>query len=88
MHRLLREKAEEVEDLINQVVAKSAGLFLWVKLIVKSLVDGLKDCDRISYQKLKLELLPPELGEMYKHMPNNMEPVHRQTASQLLQIVL
>lgn len=35
MHRLLREKAEEAEDLIVQVVAKSADGFLWVKLVVK-----------------------------------------------------
>ena len=64
MHLLLREKAEEAEDLIVQVVAKSAGEVLWVKLVVKSLVDGLKDYDRISDLKLKLELLPPKLGEI------------------------
>ena len=88
MHLLLREKAEEAEDLIVQVVAKSAGGFLWVKLVVKSLDDGLKYYDRISDLKLKFELLPPKLGEIYKYMPNSMEPVYRQTASQILQIIL
>ena len=88
MQELLIEAPEEAAHFVDQIVATASGVFLWVRLVVSLLIDGLDNCDRISDLSAKLKLLPPELGDLYKHMVSTMQPLYRQQASQFLQMAL
>jgi hypothetical protein len=37
-----------VSDLISDIVLKAHGVFLWIDLVVKSLLNGLQDRNQLS----------------------------------------
>ena len=85
---LLDEEGQEAEKLVDATAEKAEGVFLWVILAVASLLEGLRNYDRLSDFQRRLEILPPDLENLYSHMLNRMEPLYIRQASQLLQIVL
>ena len=86
MRQLKERQPKEAVELVEEIVAKADGVFLWVHLVVKSLLDGLKNFDSISDLQRRLKFLPPDLRDLYKHMIDRMDPFYRSHASQLLQI--
>jgi hypothetical protein len=91
MHRhMLRLKTQEqasATQLMAEISTKASGVFLWVMLVVRSLLRGRQNYDRVSDLRRRLEELPPDLEQLYKHMLETMTPLYRQQASQLFQIV-
>jgi hypothetical protein len=88
MTRLYQTDPANTKDLVQEIVSKSSGVFLWVVLAVKSLLDGLTNRDRILDLQRRLKLLPPELEDLYAHMLwNHINPFYHQQASQLFRLV-
>jgi hypothetical protein len=50
-------------ELTSAIVEKASGVFLWVYLVVRSLMDGLENYDVGADLKRRLEDLPVELEE-------------------------
>ena len=74
--------------LINRIVESSSGVFLWVSLVVKSLLKGLTNHDKLSDLERRLGELPPELEGLYSHMLSSISPpFYMEQASRLLQMV-
>ena len=48
-------------DLVNAVVRKASGVFLWVRLVVTSLGEGLRDRDRLSELQARVSEIPQDL---------------------------
>ncbi|KAI1804865.1 hypothetical protein F4811DRAFT_570657 [Daldinia bambusicola] len=76
------DSADKLEDLVD----KSSGVFLWVKLACRSLILGFADYDRIHELQRRVEELPPELEEMFQHMLIRINKRHREQGSRLLRI--
>jgi hypothetical protein len=88
---MMRMKAREqiaATDLVTEICSKASGVFLWVMLVVRSLLHGLRNHDRISDLRRRLEELPGDLEMLYQHMLQTMSPLYRRQASELFQIVL
>lgn len=49
MRQLLTESSENASFLIEEVVNKVNGVFLWVTLIVKAIISGLRQGDEIYH---------------------------------------
>ena len=82
-----QEKPGLMGDLLADVVQISSGVFLWVKLAVKSLLDGMTNSDDICDLRRRLHELPPELHDLYAHMLEQIHPkFYLEQASRLLQI--
>ena len=88
MDLLLSENRCEASKLINIILSKASGVFLWVKLVVKSLLDGFQNYDRISDLQDRVDEFPAELGSLYLHMFRSMESRYQSHAAQLLRIVI
>ncbi|KAE8449252.1 hypothetical protein EG329_008419 [Mollisiaceae sp. DMI_Dod_QoI] len=73
-------------DLILEIVEKAEGLFLWVRLVVKSLLDGIRNCDTISDLQKRLQRLPKELTPLYKHLQSQIDDVYLEWASKAFQL--
>lgn len=73
--------------LIDEVTKKSAGVFLWVRLVVKSLLEGLRDGDTLEDLQARLVLLPRDLEALFKKILDDLDPAYFEEASQFLQIV-
>jgi hypothetical protein len=87
MVQLSQHYAAQVSLLIDEIVEKASGVFLWVKLVVKSLLHGLRDYNRISDLQKRVRHLPADLEALYAHMLEHTDPFYHEQASQIFQIV-
>ena len=86
MLQLIRSNPLEAAQFSKTVVSKANGVFLWVRLVVVSLLNGLRNRDEMSDMQKRLELIPSELDDLYGHMLNRIEPMYHEQASQIFQI--
>jgi hypothetical protein len=82
----LREK-EFASQLIEDLVSKASGVFLWVTLVVSSLLAGISFGDRVSDLKRRLDLLPPDLSKLYEKMLLSLDQFYLEHAAQLFSLV-
>lgn len=85
---LLRYDRMNAESLISAITHKAAGVFLWVRLVVRELLKGLRDGDGIRVLWKKLEEIPSDLNLYFQRLMDSISPHQRQEASALLQIAL
>jgi hypothetical protein len=86
MQSLANRHPQEAKEMLQTVVDKSSGVFLWVTLACRSLTSGFSDFDSMSELKRRIDELPPELGEMFQYMLMKINPRHRKQGARLLQI--
>ncbi|KAF2970415.1 hypothetical protein GQX73_g3154 [Xylaria multiplex] len=82
----LRESAY-ADKLLDDITGKASGVFLWVKLVVKSLLAGLNHDDRVSDLERRLNLLPPDLERLYDAIIKDLDPFYLQHASQYFMLL-
>ncbi|KAK1753395.1 hypothetical protein QBC47DRAFT_268160, partial [Echria macrotheca] len=76
-----------INQLVTEIVDSSSGVFLWVALVVQSLLQGLRNHDTISDLFARLQELPKELDDLFRHMWEQVDPRYKAQASRLLQLV-
>jgi hypothetical protein len=75
MKELKHEEPELQSRLISEILYKAAGVFLWVKLVVQSLMEGLGNFDRGEDLERRLQELPEDLADLYWHMLGRVKPI-------------
>lgn len=78
-------RCKELEDAI---VSRAQGVYLWVFLVVRSLMEGLTNADRITDLERRLQSLPSALEAYFRHMLENIENVYVQQTVQTFHIAL
>ena len=86
--RQLKARDTRYPELVTEILNKAQGVFLWVFLAVRSLVQGLTNADRISDLQRRLSLLPPTLEDYFRHIFNSVEEVYREQTAQAFQASL
>jgi hypothetical protein len=76
------------EILVSEITQKAAGVFLWVRLVVRDLLQGLRDGDGPTILRKRLEEIPGDLNDYFKRLMGTISIRHRQEASEILQIAL
>ena len=85
----LKEKdASGCSRLVEEIVNKAAGVFLWVYLVVRSLLQGLQNEDGIQDLQRRLRLIPADLEEYFKHMMSTLDPFYLEQARQLFDVAM
>ncbi|KAK7949468.1 hypothetical protein PG988_016107 [Apiospora saccharicola] len=84
--QLERRNPDEIAQLIAEIVHKARGVFLWVKLVTRSLLRGLSDYNRISDLKKRVSYLPSDLEALYKHILDGSDPFYKMQMSQIFQV--
>lgn len=77
MRDLQYESPEKARALIPEILEKAEGFFLWVRLVIKLLLDGLEDGDDVDDLIPKLRALPTDLRDLYSRMMSKMQPDHQ-----------
>ncbi|KAJ4153692.1 hypothetical protein LMH87_010168 [Akanthomyces muscarius] len=85
MQQLSQPQAAELSHLIQEVVTKSQGVFLWVKLVVRSLVHELPTYGSIADIRHQVYDLPGELDDLYTYIIAQKD---YKRAAQILQIFI
>jgi hypothetical protein len=62
---LERLSPERTSDLSQQISCRAAGVFLWVKLAVRELLNGIQDGDRLSDLQRRLDVMPTDLYDFF-----------------------
>lgn len=81
---LQQGEPDSASALIDNVSTKACGVFLWVILVVQSLLEGLTDGERLSDLQKRLDSLPADLETLFWKI---LKSVDFERISQLLQIV-
>ena len=87
-HKLMQYNTAVAEGLVASLISKAAGVFLWVRLVVKQLLKGLRDGDGIRALSKKVEEIPADLDDYFMRLMESIEPQNRKEASELLQLAL
>jgi len=74
------------DTLVTEMKDKAEGVFLWVSLVVRLLVDGLENGDDVSDLLQKLRSLPSDLADLYRSMMNRMSPEYRGQAAEIFML--
>jgi hypothetical protein len=86
--RLESREPEYARSLTDQIVEKPAGVFLWVQIVVQSLLAGLTNDDSLRDLESRLQLLPPDLEQLYDKILNDLDPLYFEHACQYFQLML
>lgn len=84
--RLLKRSPEGAKGMIEDLVNKSSGVFLWVVLACRSLLSGFEDYDRIPELRKRVDELPPELEDLFDLMLAKINQRHRRQGAYLLRL--
>ena len=71
------------KSLVNEIVDKSDGVFLWVYLVVRSLRRGMTNRDTPIELQERLRELPTELEAVFQHIFDATEKLYHQQAARL-----
>jgi hypothetical protein len=74
----------DLEKLRRIIVERSSGVFLWVVLVVRELLDGLEPPFSFPEMKGRLLLLPETLEEYFHRTLDKVHQQHRRFAARLL----
>jgi hypothetical protein len=72
---------EVASAFMREIVEKADGVFLWVTLVIKSLLKGIRNRDGIPELHNRLGRLPRELEPLYNHLLERAEPDYFEWAS-------
>ncbi|KAK8903066.1 hypothetical protein QC760_008557 [Botrytis cinerea] len=73
-------------NLVSEVKLKAEGVFLWVRLVVRLLMDGLEAGDSIMDLQRKLYSLPRDLKDLCRRMLSIILPEYQVQASEIFQM--
>ncbi|THV48832.1 hypothetical protein BGAL_0225g00100 [Botrytis galanthina] len=86
MRLLTKNSPSDASALITEVVNGGNGVFLWVMLVVKSLLNGLRKRDDISTLRFRLRETPKEIDDLYDRILSSIDQIHMVEASKIFQL--
>ena len=84
----LKAQDAQYQQLIQDIQNKAQGVFLWVVLVVRSLIRGLTNADRIRDLQKRTESLPGELEDYFRHMFAQVEDLYQEQTARVLLMAL
>jgi hypothetical protein len=72
--------------LIAEIVQRANGVFLWVILVVRSLIHGFRSGDGMQHLRQRLNALPVDLETLFGHIMERIEPEYQEESSVIFQI--
>jgi hypothetical protein len=75
-------------DLVDEIIEKSNGVFLWTFLVVRSLIEGLINDDRLMDLHRRLMSFPSDLNQFFAHILTSLDPNYQAQTVRGFQAVL
>jgi len=87
MVSLAAREPKQCQKLVREIADEAQGVFLWVVLVVRALINGLSKHDGASELQLRLKALPKDLDQLYELMILKVDDIYKEEASRLFQLV-
>lgn len=75
-----------VDKIESELTEKASGVFLWVVLACRSLIQGFAAFDSPEELQQRLNELPPELNDLFKHILQRFDDRYYEQAAKLLRL--
>lgn len=72
-----RTQSQDYTRLVQEIRKRAQGVFLWVRLVVHSLRDGLTNDDPMSLLRQRLEELPTDLEAFFEHILSSVNEIYQ-----------
>lgn len=82
------EAPEKMEQIVLRIIQKARGVFMWVKLVVKQILEAVEDGSFVEELTEFIEELPEELDDLFSRMLDDINPAYRDHSAMLFQLVL
>ncbi|KAL9087675.1 MAG: hypothetical protein Q9165_006599, partial [Trypethelium subeluteriae] len=82
-----KEEPAAAATLLEGIVNKASGVFLWTVMVVRSLLAGLTNGDRGADLQRRLDQLPPDLDHLYRKILGDLDPLYLEQAARLFRIM-
>ncbi|OCK82329.1 hypothetical protein K432DRAFT_349202 [Lepidopterella palustris CBS 459.81] len=82
----LKKKDPRYQDLVFEITDKAQGVFLWVFLVVRSLLEGLVNADRIPDLQRRLRQIPGDLERFFQYMLDSVDEIYQEQTVQIFQV--
>ncbi|EAQ84544.1 hypothetical protein CHGG_08558 [Chaetomium globosum CBS 148.51] len=74
----------EAEELLAKVVERACGVFLWVALVMKAVLNSLTDGTTLTHIEHLVDSLPEDLSKLYENLWRRVKPSYQRAGSRLL----
>jgi hypothetical protein len=80
--------SDQYSVLVEDIVNKAEGVFLWVYLVVRSMKDGLVNADTITKLQERLRKLPSGLSEYFNYISGSVDEVYWEDTTKVFQMIV
>ena len=80
--------AGDVSEIVDGIAERAQGVFLWVVLVVKAMIKGLKNHDSVKQLRTRVDSTPSDIEALYAQMLSKVEVAYREEAAQLFLVAL
>ena len=77
-----------VSEIVDGIAKRAQGVFLWVELVVKAMIKGLKNHDSVKQLRTRVDSTPSDIEALYAQMLSKVEVAYREEAAQLFHMAL
>lgn len=84
---LRRRQPRVATELLESIVKKSSGVFLWVTIVLASLLAGIEAGDGMEDLHERLAQLPEEIEDLYERILESVDSRYHEHTAQLLQLM-
>ena len=78
----------DVSEIVDGIAERAQGVFLWVELVVKAMIKGLKNHDSVKQLRTRVDSTPSDIEALYAQMLSKVEVVYREEAAHLFLLAL
>ncbi|KAK3988997.1 hypothetical protein QBC44DRAFT_396840, partial [Cladorrhinum sp. PSN332] len=77
---------EGAEQLLQNIISKASGVFLWVSIVVRALLERLRDGDELGDLHETLDSLPEDLEQLFWTIRRKINPAYLSHSAQYFMI--
>lgn len=74
--------------LVHEVIERALGVFLWVYLVVRELLKGLGEQNKLEDLQAKLDAMPDDLESYFKRIFDKVEKAHRTESAKVFLLTI
>ncbi|KAI1332720.1 hypothetical protein F5Y16DRAFT_123668 [Xylariaceae sp. FL0255] len=77
----------QYRKLVFEIAKKASGVFLWVHLMIPSLMEGIHHADSIVELRRRLDEVPADLEDLFVRMLQSIKQPYRTEAAQVFEMI-
>ncbi|KAG4255379.1 hypothetical protein FPRO04_03911 [Fusarium proliferatum] len=87
MRSVSHQSQYQVDRITEKLAQKASGVFLWVILACRAVVEGCDDFCTVTELEARVDELPKELEDLVENMLENIDPRWKQDAMRLIHLI-